>query len=99
MGYAHSVNYPPCIRRCNKECLPFNTTLVLRGFIPRFSVTGGCGDQGESGGDRALLASAKPLGVGCGKLGGEKHLGCTGWSPPTPFLAALAQRCSSPDVY
>jgi len=32
-------NYPPCIQRCNKECLPFNTTLVLRGFIPRFSVT------------------------------------------------------------
>ena len=34
-------NYPPCIQRCNKECLPFNTTLVLRGFIPRFSVTRG----------------------------------------------------------
>ena len=32
-------NYPPCIQRCNKECLPFNTTLVLRGFVPRFSVT------------------------------------------------------------
>jgi len=32
-------NYPPCIQRCNKECLPFNTTLVLRGFIPGFSVT------------------------------------------------------------
>ena len=32
-------NYPPCIRRRNKECLPFNTTLVLRGFIPGFSVT------------------------------------------------------------
>jgi len=33
-------NYPPCIQRCNKECLPFNTTLVLRGFIPGFLVTG-----------------------------------------------------------
>ena len=32
-------NYPPCIRRRNKECLPFNTTLVLRGFIPGFSMT------------------------------------------------------------
>jgi len=32
-------NYPPCIRRRNKECLPFNTTLVLQGFIPGFSVT------------------------------------------------------------
>ena len=32
-------NYPLCIRRRNKECLPFNTTLVLRGFIPGFSVT------------------------------------------------------------
>jgi len=32
-------NYPPCIQRCNKEYLPFNTTLVLRGFIPGFSVT------------------------------------------------------------
>ena len=32
-------NYPPCIQRCNKECLPFNTTLVLRGFIPGFSAT------------------------------------------------------------
>jgi len=32
-------NYPPCIQRHNKECLPFNTTVVLRGFIPRFSVT------------------------------------------------------------
>jgi len=32
-------NYPPCIQCCNKECLPFNTTLVLRGFIPGFSVT------------------------------------------------------------
>jgi len=32
-------NYPPCSQRCNKECLPFNTTLVLRGFIPGFSVT------------------------------------------------------------
>jgi len=32
-------NYPPCIQRCNKEFLPFNTTLVLRGFIPGFSVT------------------------------------------------------------
>jgi len=32
-------NYPPCIQRCNKECLPFNTTLVLRGFVPGFLVT------------------------------------------------------------
>ena len=32
-------NYPPCIQCCNNECLPFNTTLVLRGFIPGFSVT------------------------------------------------------------
>jgi len=32
-------NYPPCIRRRHKECLPFNTTLVLRGFIPGFSAT------------------------------------------------------------
>ena len=32
-------NYPPCIQRCNKECLPFNTTLMLQGFIPGFSVT------------------------------------------------------------
>ena len=37
-------NYPPCIQRCNKECLPFNTTLVLRGFIPRFSVTAKASD-------------------------------------------------------
>jgi len=29
-------NYPPCIRRRNKECLPFNTTLVLRGLFPDF---------------------------------------------------------------
>ena len=35
-------NYPPCIQRCNKECLPFNTTLVLRRFIPGFSVTWRC---------------------------------------------------------
>jgi len=39
MGYARSVELPPCIQCCNKECLPFNTTLVLRGFIPGFSVT------------------------------------------------------------
>jgi len=32
-------NYPPCIQHCNKECLPFDTTLVLRGFIPGFLVT------------------------------------------------------------
>jgi len=31
-------NYPPCIQCCSKECLPFNTTLALRGFIPGFSV-------------------------------------------------------------
>jgi len=28
-----------CIQHCNKECLPYNTTLVLEGFIPGFSVT------------------------------------------------------------
>jgi len=27
---------PTCIRRRNKECLPFNTTLVLRGLFPDF---------------------------------------------------------------
>jgi len=32
-------NYPPCIRRRHKECLPLNTTLVFGGFIPGFSVT------------------------------------------------------------
>ena len=32
-------NYPLCIQCCNKECLPFNTTLVLQGFIPGFLVT------------------------------------------------------------
>ena len=32
-------NYAPCIRRRNKECLPFNTMLMLRGLIPGFSVT------------------------------------------------------------
>jgi len=32
-------NYPPCIRRRNKGCLPFNTALVLRGFIPGFLLT------------------------------------------------------------
>jgi len=36
MRYARLVELSPM--RCNKECLPFNTTLVLRGFIPGFSV-------------------------------------------------------------
>jgi len=40
MRYAHVWwNYPPCIQCCNKECLPFNASLVLRGFIHGLSVT------------------------------------------------------------
>jgi len=32
-------NYPPCIQRCHKDCLPVNTTVVLRGFTPGWPVT------------------------------------------------------------
>jgi len=30
---------PPCIQRCNKECLLFNAVLAVRSFTPDFSDT------------------------------------------------------------
>ena len=42
MRYAHSVELFPVHQRCNKERLPLNTALVVRGFTPVFLATHWC---------------------------------------------------------